>query len=76
MENQLKVNFFCATVAIVLLYGAESWMLTTMMSDRLDGTYTKMLRAVLGVSWKDHKTKSCMAISRRSQTHCVLEDYA
>eukprot|EP00795_Rhopilema_esculentum_P015882 gene15882-7214_t len=26
------------------------------MRDRLDGTYTKMLRSVLGVSWKDHKT--------------------
>ena len=25
------------------------------MSDRLDGAYTRMLSAVLGVSWKDHK---------------------
>ena len=26
------------------------------MSDRLDGTLTRMLRAVLGVSWKEYKT--------------------
>ena len=28
------------------------------MSNRLDGTYTRMLRAVLGVSWKDHKSNN------------------
>ena len=56
LPNHLKVGFFRATVESVLLYGAESWTLTGKMSDRLDGTYTKMLRAVLGVSWKDHKT--------------------
>ena len=26
------------------------------MRNRLDGTYTRMFRAVLGVSWKEHKT--------------------
>ena len=28
----------------------------TPWSDRLDGTYTKMLRAILDVSWKERKT--------------------
>ena len=56
MQNQLKVNFFRVTVENFLLYGAESFTLTTKMSGRLDGTYVKMLRAVLGVFWKDHKT--------------------
>ena len=55
-KKQLKIGFFRATVDSVLLYGAESWTLTGKMSDRLDGMYTKMLRAVLGVSWKEHKT--------------------
>ena len=27
------------------------------MTNKLDGSYTGMLRAVLGVSWEDHKTK-------------------
>ena len=30
--------------------------MTGKMRNRLDGTYTRMLRAVLGVSWKEHKT--------------------
>ena len=28
----------------------------SLLRNRLDGTYTRMLRAVLGVSWKEHKT--------------------
>ena len=27
------------------------------MRNKLDGSYTRILRAVLRVSWKDHKTK-------------------
>ena len=54
--DHLKVSFFRAIVESVLLYGAESWTLTGKMSDRLGGTYTRMLRAVLVVSWKEHKT--------------------
>ena len=30
--------------------------MTVKMRNRIDGTYTRMLRAVLGVSWKEHKT--------------------
>lgn len=56
LQRSLKIQFFRATVESVLLYGAECWTLTNQMSNRLDGTYTRMLRAVLGVSWKDHKT--------------------
>ena len=53
LKNHLKIGFFRATVESVLLYGAECWTTT---GNRLDGTYTRMLRAVLGVSWKEHKT--------------------
>ena len=44
MQDQLKVNSFCATVESVHLYGAESWTLTAKMNDRLVGNYTKMLK--------------------------------
>ena len=30
--------------------------MTGKMTNRLDGTFTRMLGAVLGVSWKEHKT--------------------
>ena len=37
-------------------YGAECWTMTGKMRNRPSGTLTRMLRAVLGVSWKEHKT--------------------
>ena len=61
LKNHLKIGFFRATVESVesvLLYGAECWTMTVKMRNRsrLDGTYTRMLRAILGVSWKERKT--------------------
>ena len=40
----------------VLLYGSTSWIQTAAMKKRIDGTYTRMLRAVTNTSWKDHVT--------------------
>lgn len=57
MSSKLKRNFFKATVESVLLYGSTTWTLTKQQGARLDGTYTRMLRAVLNISWKDHPTK-------------------
>ena len=48
IEKSLKIQLFRATVESVLLFGAESWKLTKDMSNRLNNTYTRMLRAVLG----------------------------
>ena len=43
-------------VESVLLYGASAWTLTKHLETKLSGTYTRMLRAALDVSWKDHPT--------------------
>ena len=56
MNKSLQINFFRATVESVLLYVAESWTLTGRMRDRLDGTYTEMIRTIPGVSWREKKT--------------------
>ena len=48
LKTELKIQFFRTTIESVLLYGAESWTLTNSMCRRLDGTYTTMLRAVVG----------------------------
>ena len=53
----LKRNFFRAVVESVLLYGSEAWTLTKKHEKKLDGTYTRMLRAILNISWKEHPTK-------------------
>ena len=38
----------------VLLYSCESWSLTKSLEKSLDGTYTRMLRRVQNISWRDH----------------------
>ena len=53
LSKRLKIRLFLAACESVLLYGAESWTLTQGQEKSLDGTYTKMLRMVLGVSWAD-----------------------
>ena len=51
---KMKRNFFRATVEYVLIYGYVSWILTKALDKRLNGNYTRMLRAILNRSWKDH----------------------
>ncbi|CAH1264235.1 UBR2 [Branchiostoma lanceolatum] len=36
----------------------SAWTLTKKLENKLDGTYTRMLRAVLNKSWKQHPTKA------------------
>jgi hypothetical protein len=54
---ELKRNFFRAAVESVLVYGAITWTLTRSLENSLDGAYTRMLRAALNISWKQHPSK-------------------
>ena len=56
LPDNLKKDFFRATVEFILLYGATAWTLTKTLESKLDGTYTRMLRAVLNISWRQHPT--------------------
>ena len=47
----MKRSFFQAAVVSILLYGCTTWTLTKRLERRLDGNYTRMLRAVLNKSW-------------------------
>ena len=53
----MKRSFFQAVVMSILLYGCTTWMLTKRMEKKLYGNYTKMLRAILNKSWRQHLTK-------------------
>ena len=57
LPDTLKRNFFRATVESILLYGSTTWTLTKYLEARLDGAYTRMLQAILNISWKQHPTK-------------------
>ena len=56
LSRKLKLRYFTATVESILLYGCESWSLTSATSKSLDGCYTRMLRMALQVSWREHQT--------------------
>ena len=46
-----------AAVVSILLYGCTTWTLTKRLEKKLDGNYTRMLRAILDKSWRQHPTK-------------------
>ena len=51
-----KIKLFQATVESILLYGSETWTVTTKIRKMLDGCYTRLLRSALNISWKAHVT--------------------
>ena len=53
LRRNIKVNLFRTTVEAILLYGAETWTLTSTMEKQLDGCYSRMLRMALGINWWD-----------------------
>ena len=42
---------------LILLYGCTTSTLTKRVEKKLDGIYTRMLRAILNKSWRQHPTK-------------------
>ena len=52
LTNKMKRSFFQAAVASILLYGCTTWTLTKRLEKKLDGNYTRMLRAILNKSWR------------------------
>ena len=57
LSDKIKRNFFQAAIESILLYGYATWTLIKRIEKRLDGNCTRMLRAVLNKSWKQHPTK-------------------
>lgn len=56
LDRNLKINIFRVTIEPVLLYGSETWTLSTKQQRRLDGCYTRLLRRVQNLSWRNHPT--------------------
>jgi len=55
VSRELKIRVFRATVEAILLYGSQCWTFTSVAQERsLDGTYTRLLRKALNISYKDH----------------------
>ena len=56
LTDKMKL-FFQAEVVSILLYGCTTWTLAKWMEKKLDGNYTRMLRAILNKSWRQHPTR-------------------
>ena len=57
LTDKMKCSFFQAAVVLILLYGCTTWTLTKRLEKKLDGNYTRMLRAILNKSWQQHPTR-------------------
>ena len=57
LTDKMKHSFFQAAVTSILLYGCTTWTLTKRLEKKLDGNYTRMLRAILNKSWRQHPTR-------------------
>ena len=57
LTDKMKCSFFQAAVVSILIYGCTTWTLTKRLEKKLDGNYTRMLRAMLNKSWWQHPTR-------------------
>ena len=82
LTDKTKRSSFQAAVVSVLLYGCTTWTLTKRLEKKLDGNYTRILRAILNKSWRQHPkrhqlydhlppiTKTSQARRTRHAGHC------
>ena len=57
LTDKMKGSFFQAAAVSILLCGCTTWTLTKPLKKKLDGNYTRMLRAILNKSWRQHPTR-------------------
>ena len=57
LTDKRKRSFCQAAVVSILMYGCTTWTLTKRLEKKLDGNYTRMLRAILNKSWRQHPTR-------------------
>ena len=57
LTDKKKRIFYQAAVVSILLYGCTTWTLTKRLEKKLDGNYTRMLRAIMNKSWRQHPTR-------------------
>ena len=65
LTDKMKRSFFQAAVVSILLYGCTTWTLTKQLEKKLDGNYTRMLRAILNKSWRPHPNYTATSLPSR-----------
>ena len=57
LTDKMKCSFFQAAGVSILLYGCTTLTLTKRQEKKLNGNYTRILRAILYKSWRQHPTR-------------------
>ena len=57
LTNKRKRSFFQAAIVSILLKGCITWTLSKWLEKKLGGNYTRMLRAIMNRSLRQHPTK-------------------
>ena len=57
LTDKIKRSFYQAAVVSILIYRCTRWTLTKWMEKKLEGNYTRILRAILNKSWRQYPTK-------------------
>ena len=57
LTDKMKRNIFQAAVVSIRLYGCTTSTLTKRLKRKVDGNYTRMLRAILNKSWRQQPTR-------------------
>ena len=73
LSRQTKIKLFRATVESVLLYGCETWTMTSALNYVIDGFYTRLLRKVLRISWRSHTTNKVLYGNLRKISNVIRE---
>ena len=71
LTDEMKRSFFQAAVTSILLYGCTTWTLTKRLEKKLDGNYTRMLRAILNKSWRQPPTRQPETDSQPALLTCI-----
>ena len=71
LTDKIKRIFSQAAVVSILLYGYTTRALTKCLEKKLDGNYTRMLRAILNKSWRQNSTKQQLYGHRPSITKTI-----
>ena len=75
LTDKMKRSFLQAAVTSILLYGCTIWTLTKRLEKKLDGNYTRMLRAILNKSWRQHpQDTNCTATCPLSRKLFKLDE--
>lgn len=55
-----KNTLFQSIIEPILSYAAETWTINPALERKIDGTHSRLLRFIRGISWRSKKTNACL----------------